>query len=42
LRKFYRAFRANHANDPTGYHTLQAVLGRDDMDAFKKGNSSAK
>ena len=36
LRKFYRTFRANHATDPTGYRTLQAVLGRDRMDAFQK------
>jgi len=36
LCKFYRTFRANHADDPTGYDTLQAVLGRDDMDAFQK------
>jgi hypothetical protein len=36
LRKFYRAFVANHLRDPGGYETLQAVLGRDDMDAFQQ------
>jgi hypothetical protein len=36
LRKFYRAFYANRKKDPTGYDTLKAVLGRDDMNAFKK------
>ena len=36
LRKFYHRFRANHARDPTGYKTLQEILGRDDMDAFQK------
>jgi hypothetical protein len=36
LRPFYRRFRANCDKDPTGYHTLQAVLGRGDMDAFQK------
>jgi hypothetical protein len=35
LVKFYRQFLAARAEDPTGYKTLQAVLGEDDMDAFK-------
>jgi hypothetical protein len=36
LVKFYREFTANAKNDPTGYKTLQKVLGEKDMDAFKK------
>jgi len=36
LRKFYRAFHADVADDPTGYETLQRVIGRDDMDAFQQ------
>jgi hypothetical protein len=36
LRKFYHAFRANCRKDPSGYHTLQQVLGRKDMDQFRK------
>ncbi len=36
LRKFYRRFRANCKTDPTGYETLKAVLGRQDMDKFKR------
>jgi hypothetical protein len=36
LRKFYHAFYANRKKDPTGYNTLKAVLGRNDMDKFKK------
>ena len=36
LEKYYREFRAAAANDPTGYKTLQAVLGEMDMEAFKK------
>ena len=38
LVKFYRAFRAAHQKDPTGYETLKAVLGRDEkgMAAFQK------
>jgi hypothetical protein len=35
LGKFYRRFHADQEKDPTGYKTLKAVLGRDDMDAFK-------
>jgi len=36
LRKFYHRFHAEHRQDPTGYDTLKAVLGRDDMNAFQK------
>ncbi|MEE9603125.1 MAG: hypothetical protein V3V75_07460 [Thermoguttaceae bacterium] len=36
LRKFYHAFAANQKKDPTGYNTLQKILGRDDMGQFKK------
>ena len=36
LRKFYRRFHADRHSDPTGYNTLKKVLGRDDMDTFKK------
>lgn len=36
LTKFYHAFYAARAEDPTGYKTLQSVLGKKDMDAFKK------
>jgi hypothetical protein len=36
LTKFYHAFTAACAEDPTGYKTLQSVLGKKDMDAFKK------
>jgi hypothetical protein len=36
LKKFYRRFRANHEEDPTGYDTLQEVLGRKDMAAFQR------
>jgi len=36
LRKFYHAFHKNRKDDPTGYNTLKAILGRDDMDAFQK------
>jgi len=36
LQRFYRRFVANHARDPSGYRTLQEVLGRDDMEAFQK------
>ena len=35
LRRFYREFVAAQADDPTGVGTLRAVLGRDDLDAFK-------
>ena len=36
LIKFYREFVAHAAEDPTGYATLQRVLGTPDMDAFAK------
>ncbi len=36
LRKFYRSFGANRKADPSGYATLQEVLGEEDMGAFKK------
>jgi hypothetical protein len=36
LRRFYRRFHANCQQDPTGYATLQEVLGRKDMDAFQR------
>jgi len=36
LRRFYREFRDNVDEDPTGYKTLQNVLGRRDMKAFQQ------
>ena len=36
MRKFYRRFHANREEDPTGYETLQDVLGRKDMAEFQK------
>ncbi|MHC4516213.1 MAG: hypothetical protein ACYTGW_20160 [Planctomycetota bacterium] len=36
LRKYYKAFHAARKQDPTGYRTLQKVLGRQDMKAFQK------
>lgn len=36
LRTFYREYVAHHADDPTGYATLQRVLGEDDMVAFQR------
>jgi hypothetical protein len=36
LQKYYRQFKANSAQDPSGYDTLKAVLGRKDMAAFQK------
>lgn len=35
LKKFYDEFTANRETDPTGYKTLQRILGEKDMDAFK-------
>ncbi len=35
LADFYRRFRAGVKDDPTGYDTLQAVLGRPDMAKFQ-------
>ncbi len=36
LRKYYQEFRRNSQLDPTGYETLQQVLGERDMAAFQK------
>lgn len=36
LLRFYREFSARRAEDPTGYRTLQRVLGERDMTAFQK------
>ena len=36
LRKFYREFAAHAKTDPTGYKTLQRVLGERDMIAFQR------
>jgi len=36
LETYYRRFRKDAVKDPTGYETLQAVLGTTDMPAFKK------
>jgi len=35
LQRFYRAFVANSAADPTGVQTLRSVLGQQDLGAFK-------
>lgn len=35
LIKFYQEFRTHQKEDPTGYKTLQRVLGEADMDGFK-------
>jgi hypothetical protein len=36
LTKFYKEFYAHRAEDPTGYKTLQTILGERNMDAFQK------
>jgi hypothetical protein len=36
LTKYYREFTTNVKADPTGYKTLQRVLGEADMDKFQK------
>lgn len=36
LEKYYHEFRRSAKDDPTGYETLQRVLGEDDMEAFQK------
>lgn len=36
LIKFYQAFTANARQDPTGYGTLQKILGEKDMAVFQK------
>ena len=36
LGKYYHSFVVNHKTDPTGYKTLQQVLGTKDIPAFQK------
>ncbi len=36
LVKFYREFYAHQKEDPTGYQSLQKILGVADMNAFKQ------
>jgi len=36
LRRFYHEFRSARGSDVTGYQTLKAVLGREDMVAFQR------
>jgi len=36
LQTYYRRFVATRSTDPTGYKTLKAVLGRDDMEKFQQ------
>jgi hypothetical protein len=36
LTKFYKDFSANYKTDPTGYKTLQDVMGERDMNAFQR------
>lgn len=36
LVKFYKEFAAKQPDDPSGFKTLQKVLGETDMEAFKK------
>ena len=36
LRSYYRAFRENADEDPTGYATLRTILGADDMEAWQE------
>jgi len=36
LTKFYKEFWTNQKTDPTGYLSLQKVLGRRDMDVFQR------
>ncbi|HET6647611.1 MAG TPA: hypothetical protein VFH01_09825, partial [Pyrinomonadaceae bacterium] len=36
LVKFYKEFHAQQKNDPTGYKSLQKVLGETDMNAFQR------
>lgn len=36
LNKFYHQFNRDVDDDPTGYKTLQSVLGREDIDRFQK------
>jgi len=37
LRSFYRAFRKDHAEDPTGAKFLREAIGCDDLDAWQPG-----
>ncbi len=37
LRKFYHRFYADRKKDPTGYATLQEILGRSDMARLSEG-----
>ena len=36
LTKLYKEFWTNQKTDPTGYASLQKVLGRGDMDVFQR------
>jgi hypothetical protein len=36
LLKFYREFHARQKSDPTGYRTLQKILGERDMRKFQE------
>ena len=36
LRRYYRAFHDNQASDPTGYRTLQKLLGVSDLKTFQQ------
>jgi hypothetical protein len=36
LTRFYREFLANSKDDPTGFDTLQKILGESDMEDFQK------
>jgi len=36
LVDFYRRFVRDHGKDPSGFRTLAAVLGTDDMAAFQR------
>ncbi len=36
LVKYYHQFRKNYKDDPSGYETLQKVLGEKDVEAFQK------
>lgn len=36
LVKFYKEFKAHQDTDPTGYKTLQSILGEKDIDAFQR------
>jgi hypothetical protein len=36
LVKYYHQFYKNRKEDPTGYQTLQKILGEEDMDSFKE------